>query len=214
MKLKLLSSLPLYIKWEDINQERFNQFIDSLSMNGMYGHRIKPNYVRISDEKDSQFNNIFIRYPAKSEFNNGMNFCKFFNADYTPTSPLLRLPLEEVISLGFQGFVPDNCNRILSEPFCERVLSLFLKYISVYRCEKCNGFSFTKEAWKEKDSLFTADRVGHMVGAAACILFLRGHGAGYEWSKATSGREKREGYTLTCCNCHNSISITTDTERL
>lgn len=228
MNMEILSSHPFYIRREDINIESFNRFIDSVSEAGFFVERKNPKLVRISDSKENVYNNIFVRYPQHTPYCNELTICKFFNADgqlekvtipppttvFAVATSVASAIRQTLFSDIIYGNEPKNPERIFNEPFCNIISSLFLAHISPYRCENCKSYSFTKEIWEKKDPLFTEDRIGHMISAVGIIAFLRGHGAGGEWSRATGQRYRRKGFTLTCSKCGSTHSVITSTEQI
>lgn len=227
--MEILSSHPFYIRKKDIDIESFNHFIDSVREAGFFLERKNPELVRISDSNENVYNNIFVRYPHSNPYSNELAICKFFNADGGPLekviapSPTTFLAAaaatvsaisQALFSDLIYGNEPKNTERIFNEPLCNKILSLFLTYISPYRCEKCKSYSFTKEVWEKKDPLFTEERIGHMINTIGIITFLRGHGAGGEWSRATGQRYRRKGFTLTCSMCGSTHSVVTSTEQI
>lgn len=226
--MDILSSHPFYIRKEDIKIESFNDFIDSVQAAGFFVERKTPELVRISDSNENVYNNIFVRYPLSNSYSNELTTCKFFNADgplekviapspttfFAATSAAVSDITQALFSDIIYGNEPKNTERVFNEPFCNKILSLFLKHISPYRCEKCKSFGFTKEVWEKKDPLFTEERIGHMINTIGIIAFLRGHGAGGEWSRATGQRYRRKGFTLTCSKCGSTHSVTTYVEQI
>lgn len=229
--MDILSSHPFYIRKEDIDIKTFNDFIDSVREAGFFLERKTPELVRISDSNENVYNNIFVRYPRSNPYSNELTTCKFFNADgplerVIAPSPNCFFAATVVASAAgsairqaffsdiIYGNEPKDTGRVFNEPFCNKILSLFLKHISPYRCDKCKSYSFTKEVWEKKDSLFTEERIGHMINTIGIITFLRGHGAGGEWSRATGQRYRRKGFTLVCSKCGSTHSVITSIEQI
>ncbi len=217
--MNVLSSHPFYIKREDINPSNFEAFINEIKEKGYYIYRNGSNFIRIANNKDTRYNNIIVHYPEIP--NCELATCKFYNADgpfvLEHHHPITALSLVSAMTIAFResfytimhGNDLKNYDRALNEPFCSKILKIFLNHIKIFQCPKCGGYTFSKKEWEQEDSRFTEERITHGLNAIATVLFLGGHGAGGEWSQATKQRYKYKGFNLTCSKCGSIYKITT-----
>lgn len=212
--MNVLASHPFYIKREEVSNSDFLTFVSKVKDKGCCVKLISSSSVIISQTKNSPYNNIIVCFPEKSE--GELAQCRFYNADF-PFSPIPQTSsISPIVGMGIWKLLPlmyghslKNGERILGEPFCSEILSIFLSSVSVYKCPTCGEFTFKRDNWVHEDSRFTEERITHGLNAIANILFLGGHGAGGEWSQATKQRYKYEGFNLTCVKCGHTHKITT-----
>lgn len=217
-----LASLPVYLSKQDNHMIKFSSFISMLVEEGMYVNRLTDNLVEIENHSnikpDCCYSRIVIDMPK--ELSSEVTMCKFYFLPHSLVGSFLGLKPNMftvlsgpfIILSALFGNTIKNPDTIMRGPVCKNIFEKLISTFEIFRCPKCGALTFKRESWEYEESRFTEDRIGHGLTAIAYVLFLGGHGAGGEWSQATTPREKKSGFTLTCTKCGNVKSVTTSFE--